>query len=53
MDFTRTIPVTRRSLREGVDVRCCGRVTGAVADGDIATGSLIEKIEAAFDEEDE
>lgn len=38
---------------EGVDVRCCGRVTGAVADGDIATGSLIEKIEAAFDEEDE
>ena len=38
---------------EGVDVRCCGRVTGAVSDGDIATGSLIEKIEAAFDEEDE
>ena len=38
---------------EGVDVRCCGRVTGAVADGDIATGSLMEKIEAAFDEEDE
>ena len=38
---------------DGVDVRCCGRVTGAVAEGDIATGSLIEKIEAAFDEEDE
>lgn len=38
---------------EGVDVRCCGRVTGAVADGDIATGSLVEKIEAAFDEADE
>ena len=38
---------------EGVDVRCCGRVTGAVADGDIASGALVEKIEAAFDEEDE
>jgi len=38
---------------EDVDVRCCGRVTGPVADGDIATGSLAEKIEAAFDEEDE
>lgn len=38
---------------EGVDVRCCGRVTGAVAEGDIATGSLVERIEAAFAEEDE
>jgi len=38
---------------EGVDVRCCGRVTGPVAEGDIATGSLVEKIEAAFDEEEE
>ena len=38
---------------EGVDVRCCGRVTGGVSDGDIATGILVEKIEAAFDEEDE
>ena len=38
---------------EGVEVRCCGRVTGAVGEGDVATGSLIEKIEAAFAEEDE
>lgn len=38
---------------EGVEVRCCGRVTGAVAEGDIATGALAERIEAAFDEEDE
>ena len=38
---------------EGVEVRCCGRVTGAVSEGDVATGSLIEKIEAAFAEEDE
>lgn len=38
---------------EDTDVRCCGRVTGAVADGDIATGTLAEKIEAAFDEGDE
>ena len=38
---------------EGVDVRCCGRVTGAVPEGDIATGSLLERIEAAFAEEDE
>lgn len=38
---------------EDVDVRCCGRVTGAVAEGDIATGALVERIEAAFAEEDE
>lgn len=38
---------------DDVDVRCCGRVTGPVADGDIASGSLAEKIEAAFDEESE
>ena len=38
---------------EGVEVRCCGRVTGAVAEGDVATGALVERIEAAFDEEDE
>lgn len=38
---------------DDAEVRCCGRVTGPVADGDIATGSLAEKIEAAFDEEDE
>ena len=38
---------------EGVDVRCCGRVTGAVAEGDIATGALLEKVEAAFADEDE
>lgn len=38
---------------EGLDVRCCGRVTGPVAEGDIAAGSLAEKIEAAFDEERE
>ena len=37
---------------EGVDVRCCGRVTGAVAEGDIAAGSLLEKVEAAFAEEE-
>ena len=38
---------------EGVDVRCCGRVTGAVAEGDIAAGALLEKVEAAFADEDE
>ena len=38
---------------ESVDVRCCGRVTGAVAEGDIATGALLEKVEAAFADEDE
>ena len=40
-------------IGEGADVRCCGRVTGAVAEGDIAGGSLAERIEAAFAEEDE
>ena len=38
---------------EGADVRCCGRVTGAVAEGDIATGPLAEKVMAAFDGADE
>lgn len=38
---------------DGVEVRCCGRVTGAVADGDIAAGTLLEKVEAAFAEDDE
>lgn len=38
---------------EGVDVRCWGRVTRAVTAGDIATDSLAEKIEAAFNEDDE
>lgn len=38
---------------DGVEVRCCGRVTGTVADGDIATGSLAERIEAAFSEDNE
>ena len=38
---------------EGVDVRCCGRVTGAVAEGDIAAGALLEKVEAAFADTDE
>ena len=32
------------------DVRCYGRVTGRVADGDLASGPLAEKIEAAFAE---
>lgn len=40
-------------MGEGTEVRCCGRVTGAVAEGDIASGILAEKIEAAFDDEDE
>ena len=38
---------------EGVDVRCCGRVTGAVAEGGIAAGALLEKVEAAFADTDE
>ena len=38
---------------EGVDVRCCGRVMGAVAEGDIAAGALLEKVEAAFADEAE
>lgn len=38
---------------DGVDVRCCGRVTGAVPEGDIATGALLERIEAAFADEDD
>lgn len=35
---------------EGADVRCCGRVTGLVGEGDLASGSLLEKIETAFEE---
>lgn len=35
---------------EGADVRCCGRVVGIVDEGDIASGALLEKIEAAFEE---
>lgn len=42
-------PIT---ITEDSDVRCCGRVTGPVDEGDVATGSLAEKIEAAFEEED-
>ena len=38
---------------EDADVRCCGRVTGSVAEGDIATGPLAEKVMAAFDGADE
>ena len=37
-------------LDENSDARCCGRVTGAVGDGDIAAGALAEKVEAAFAE---
>lgn len=37
---------------EGSDVRCCGKVTGAVGPEDIAAGSLAERIEAAFDEDE-
>ena len=40
-------------ISEGSDVRCCGRVTGPVGDGDIASGSLLERIEAAFEENDD
>ena len=36
---------------DGTDVRCCGRVIGIVEEGEIASGSLLEKIEAAFEEE--
>ena len=41
------------SIGEDTVVRCFGRVTGIVENGDIASGSLLEKIEAAFDEEDQ
>ena len=37
-------------VSEGSNVRCCGRVTGVVGEGDIAIGSLLERIEAAFEE---
>ena len=37
---------------EETEVRCCGRVTGIVEDGDIASGALLEKIETAFEEEE-
>ena len=39
-------------IGEDADVRCCGRVTGIVEDGDIASGFLLEKIEIAFEEEE-
>ena len=39
------------SVSDDVDVRCFGRVTGLVAEGDIASGALLEKIEAAFEGE--
>ncbi len=35
---------------EGSDVRCCGRVAGRVEEGDLAAGALLEKVEAAFEE---
>ena len=38
---------------EGTEVRCFGRVTGAVAEGDLAAGSMLEKLEAAFGTEEE
>ena len=38
-------------INEGSDVRCYGKVTGAVGKDAIATGSLAEKIEAAFEED--
>ena len=37
-------------IGEGTEVRCCGRVTGLVGEGDLASGSLLEKIETAFEE---
>ena len=40
------------SVTESTDVRCCGRVLGLVPDGELAAGSLLEKIEAAFGETD-
>ena len=39
-------------IGEETEVRCCGRVTGIVEDGDIASGALLEKIETAFEEEE-
>ena len=39
------------SIGEDADVRCCGRVTGIVEEGDVASGSLLEKIEVAFEEQ--
>lgn len=44
---TRYKPIT---ITEGSDIRCCGKVTGLVVQGDIATGALAEKIEAVFEE---
>ena len=40
-------------VSDGSDVRCCGKVIGAVSQSAIATGSLVEKIEAAFEEDDD
>ena len=48
VSHNRRYPVIRAG--EGTEVRCCGRVTGAVGEGDIASGSLLEKIETAFEE---
>ena len=39
-------------IGEGCEVRYCGKVTGPVGPGDIASGSLAERIEAAFDEDE-
>ena len=39
-------------IDENTEVRCCGRVTGIVEEGDIAAGILLEKIEAAFAEKE-
>ncbi len=38
-------------ISDGSEARCFGLVTGIVEDGDIAAGSLLEKIETAFEEE--
>ena len=39
-------------IDENTEVRCCGHVTGIVEEGDIATGTLLEKIEAAYAEKE-
>ena len=38
-------------ISDGSEARCFGLVTGIVEDGDIAAGSLLEKIEIALDEQ--
>ena len=40
-------------ISDGSDVRCRGKVTGVVGAGAIASGSLAEKVEAAFEEDDD